>query len=57
MQLKAVLLPLTADELPSSRKCFVVCAGTRAKKNKAKALFFKFRVIFHPFPAAANERA
>ncbi|KSV90400.1 hypothetical protein N181_12420 [Sinorhizobium fredii USDA 205] len=31
--------------------------GQKAKKNKAKALFFKFRVIFQPLPAAANERA
>jgi hypothetical protein len=27
------------------------------KKNKAKALFSKCRVISNPFPAAANERA
>ncbi|WP_028000091.1 hypothetical protein [Sinorhizobium arboris] len=29
----------------------------KPKKNKAKALFLKFRVIFNPFPAAANKRA
>jgi hypothetical protein len=48
---------LTAKELTPSRNRCVVRRNKKAKKNKAKALFSKFRVIFNPFPAAANERA
>jgi len=29
----------------------------KQKKTRLKALFFKFRVIFNPFPAAATKRA
>jgi hypothetical protein len=39
------------------RRCFDGGVGLKIKKKQGQSLVLKYRVIFNPFPAAANKRA
>jgi hypothetical protein len=54
---QAVACTLDSQRNDILRRCFDGGVGLKIKKKQGQSLVLKYRVIFNPFPAAANKRA